>query len=86
MLLVPSFRALLQPLCVTMTAPSFESFVTLLTGWVYARRRTVTGLICAADAVGQKHHGSFHRLFAQARWSCDALGRGRLWLDRAVAR
>jgi SRSO17 transposase len=89
MSLVPSFLALLQPLSCAMTAPSFESFVTLFTGWVYARRRTVTGLITAADAVGQKHHGSFHRLFAKARWSRDALGLvvfGLIapWLDDTV--
>jgi SRSO17 transposase len=48
--------------------------VILLTGWVYARRRTVTGLIMAAQAVGVKHHSVFHRLFARARWSRDALG------------
>jgi SRSO17 transposase len=57
-----------------MTAPSFASFVTLLTGWVFARRRTVTGLIVAAQAIGVKHHSAFHRLFASARWSRDALG------------
>ena len=43
MTLVPSFLDLLQPLHVVMTTPSFANFVTLLTGWVYARRRTVTG-------------------------------------------
>jgi hypothetical protein len=58
-----------------MTAPSFNSFVTLLGGWVFARRRTVTGMIVAADAaIGGKHHASYHRLFATARWSIDELG------------
>ena len=74
MALVPSFLALLQPLAGVMTAPSFASFVTLLTGWVFARRRTVTRLIVAAGAVGSKHHSSFHRFFAAARWSLDELG------------
>jgi hypothetical protein len=80
--LVPSFVDLLQPLSFVMTAPSFNSFVTLLGGWVFARRRTVTGMIVAADAVvamgggggGGKHHASYHRLFAAARWSIDELG------------
>jgi hypothetical protein len=36
--------------------------------------QTVTGLIVAAQAVGVKHHCSFHRLFASARWSRDELG------------
>ena len=56
--LVPSFQEVVQPLAVVMTAPSFASFITLLAGWVFARRRTVTGMILAADAVGMKHHSS----------------------------
>lgn len=74
MSLVSSFEALLQPLSVMMTQPSFASFVTLVTGWLFANRRTVTGMIVAAGAVGTKHHASYHRLFAAARWSRDRLG------------
>lgn len=75
MSLVPSFVDLLQPLSVVMTAPSFQSFLTLITGWVFARRCTVTGLIMAAGAaVGHKHHSAYHRLFSAARWSLDELG------------
>lgn len=73
--LVPSFLDLLQPLSAVMTAPTFDSFLTILTGWVFARRRTVTGMIVAADAaVGAKHHSAYHRVFAAARWSLDELG------------
>jgi hypothetical protein len=74
--LVPSFLDLLQPLSCVMTAPSFQSFLTIATGWVFARRRTVTGMILAADAVGThaKHHSAYHRLFAAARWSLDEMG------------
>ena len=57
--------------------PSFATFITLLTSWVFARRRTVTGMIVAAGAVGEhgKHHSAYHRLFAAAvRWSLDELG------------
>lgn len=74
MSLVPSFVDLLQPLSCVMTTPSFESFLTLTAGWVFARRRTITGMILAADAVGEKHHSAYHRLFAAARWSLDELG------------
>jgi hypothetical protein len=72
--LVPSFVDLLQPLSCVMSAPSFNSFVTVLAGLVFARRRTVTGMILAAGAVGTKHHSAYHRLFAAARWSLDELG------------
>ena len=74
MTLVPSFVAWLQPLAIYMTAPSFENFVTLVCGWTFARRRTVTGMIQAAGAVGIRHHSIFHRFFAEASWSLDALG------------
>lgn len=74
MYLVSSFVILLQELAVVMTVPSFHNFVTILTGWVFARRRTVTGMLTAAGIVGKRHHSSFHRLFAEARWSLDALG------------
>jgi hypothetical protein len=58
-----------------MATPTFDSFLTILAGWVFARRRTVTGMILAADAaVGRKHHSAYHRLFAAARWSLDELG------------
>jgi hypothetical protein len=74
MYLGSSFEALLQPLAILMTQPSFVSFVTLITGWVFANRRTVTQMIVAAGAVGTKHYSSYHRLFAAARWSRDQLG------------
>lgn len=74
MKLVASFREIVQPLVDVMTAPSFQSFLLMLTGWIFARRRTVSRLILAADAVGTKHHSAFHRLFAAAHWSIEELG------------
>lgn len=74
MCLVTSFLELLQPLAIAMSMPSFQNALTLLTGWVFAPRRTVTGMVVAAGAVGLKHHSAFHRLFASARWSRDKLG------------
>jgi hypothetical protein len=57
-----------------MTAPSFASLTTVLTGWVFAGRRTVTRMILAAGAGAGKHYSSYHRLFSAARWSLDAVG------------
>lgn len=74
MTLVPSFEAFVQPLAIWMTGPSFATFQMLVAGWVFARRRTVTGMIQAAGVVGSKHHSAFHRFFATASWSLDALG------------
>jgi hypothetical protein len=74
MILVSSFRELVQQVSFVMTVPTFTSFVTVITGWVFTRRRTVTGMILAADAIGTKHHSAYHRVFATAKWSLDELG------------
>lgn len=74
MSLVQTFVDLLQPLSVAMTVPTFDTFLIVLCGWVFARRHNVTGMILAADAVGSKHHSAFHRLFSAARWSLDEVG------------
>jgi len=72
--LVPGFVLLLQGLSATMTAPTFASLTTVLTGWVFASRHTVTRMILAAGSAADKHYSSYHRLFNAARWSLDALG------------
>jgi len=82
--LVPSFVELLQPLAGAMTSPSFTNLITLVTGWVFTPRRTVTGMIVAARAVGEKHHSALHRFFARASWSLDQLGLIVLGLILAV--
>jgi DDE superfamily endonuclease len=72
--LVPGFVLLLQGLSATMTAPTFVSLTTMMTGWVFASRRTVTRMILAAGDGAEKHFSSYHRLFSAARWSRDAMG------------
>lgn len=89
MTLVPSFEVLVQGLAGVMTAPSLQTFRWLVTGWVFGARRTITGMIVAAGVVGHKHHASFHRFFAAARWSLDELGLGLFgllaaWLGSVV--
>lgn len=73
--IVSSFYSLLQAFNGCFTAPSMDSFVTLMTGWVLdLRRHTVTEVVRAAGAVGQKHISSFHRFFSRARWTTDEVG------------
>lgn len=89
MTLVSTFVDFVQQVSSVMTQPTFQSFLMVLSGWVFARRRTVTGMILAADAVGAKHHSAFHRVFSSAQWSLDELGLAvfRLmlaWLDEGV--
>jgi SRSO17 transposase len=87
--LVTSFEVVLQSLAPVMTAPSFQSWLTLVTGWIFARRRTVTQMIVAAGALEDKHSSSFHRFFSHAAWSRDDLGLAvfvllRPWLGATV--
>jgi hypothetical protein len=57
-----------------MNSPVFARFVIVLTGWIFAPRRTITGALVAAGVAGQQHHAAFHRVFSAARWSLDQLG------------
>jgi SRSO17 transposase len=73
--LVPSFLQLLQPFQLQMTAPTFASLVTVLTGWALCRRRhTVSGALEAVAGEHEKHFCAYHRLFAAARWDVEAVG------------
>lgn len=72
--IVASFAYLLQGLSGVMTAPTFARFNELVTGWLFASRRTVTGMLRAAGLAGRCHHAGYHRLFSTARWSLDQLG------------
>jgi len=82
--LISSFRDLVHEISWVMTAPTFQSFLIVLAGWLFARRRTVTGMIQAAGAVGTKHHSAFHRVFATARWSLDEMGLAVFGLVRGL--
>jgi DDE superfamily endonuclease len=70
---VPSFRRLLQPFESQMTAPTFSSLLTVVSGWIMCRRHTVSAALAAVGDFN-KHFSAYHRLFAAARWSLDAVG------------
>ena len=73
--IVSSFATLLQTFSCCFTAPSMNTFTILMSGWVLnLRRHTVTEVVRAAGAVGQKHISSFHRFFSRARWTTDEVG------------
>jgi hypothetical protein len=75
LVIVSTFPVLLQSFSACFTAPSFESFVVLMSGWVLnLRRHTVTGTIRAVGGVGLKHISSFHRFFSSGRWNTDEVG------------
>lgn len=81
MYLVSSFLVLVQPLASVMTRPTFASWLVLMTGWLFARHRSLTSLLLATGALWKhKHFSSYHRVFSAARWSLDALGLALFWL------
>src|SRR5207244_3272793 len=79
-----SFVEVLLSLGPVMTAPTFRNWVTVLGGWLFAPRRTVTGMLIAANVAGKRHHSAYHRVFAEAVWSMDLLGLAILGLALAL--
>jgi len=69
---VTSFTMLLQVFTDVMNQPTAQTFRTLVVGWLLAPRRTVMGMVRASGI--ERHHASFHRLFAAAKWSVDQVG------------
>jgi hypothetical protein len=56
-------------------ARSYATFQWLVLGWVQClERRTLTAVALASGAVGIRHISVFHRFFARAQWSLDAVG------------
>jgi DDE superfamily endonuclease len=56
-------------------ARSYATFQWLVLGWVQClERRTITAVALASGAVGTRHVSVFHRFFARAPWSLDAVG------------
>jgi hypothetical protein len=72
--LTPSFLQLLQHFVPVFTAPAFELFVQIATGWILShRRRFVTDLIFTSGNVGNGHWSRFHRFFSHGAWDIDVL-------------
>lgn len=70
----PSFVTLVAVFAECFTAPTFQTFRWLLSGWILCiTDHTVTGVIRAANAVGVKHHTTFHRFFRAAAWVSDEI-------------
>jgi hypothetical protein len=63
---------LLQVFTLAMTEPTAESFRQLVSGWIFAPRRTIMGALRSIDPT--KHHSAYHRIFASASWSIDQVG------------
>ena len=69
-----TFLQLVVCLGASMTMPTLTSLVTVVQGWLFAGRRTVTGVLIAVGEDSPKHFSAYYRLFATARWSLDTVG------------
>jgi SRSO17 transposase len=70
----PSFVALLQHFAPVFTAPTFQTFAAIVTGWLLSHRhRYITEVIFSCGRVGVGHWCRFHRFFSHAAWDLDAL-------------
>ncbi|MBI4496744.1 MAG: transposase [Chloroflexi bacterium] len=75
-ILPASFLILLAAFRGSFHVPSFRNFQVLMAGWVHCLgRRTITAVALAAGATNGRHISVFHRFFARAQWSLDALGK-----------
>ena len=76
-IIAESFAGVLATYATCFQARSYPIFQWLVLGWVQClERRTLTAVALASGAVGVRHISVFHRFFARAHWSLDALGQG----------
>jgi hypothetical protein len=69
------FAGVLAAYAACFQARSYATFQWLVLGWVQClERRTLTAVALASGAVGVRHLSVFHRFFARAQWSLDAVG------------
>ena len=70
--LTPSFLDLLQHFVPVFTAPTFQTFALIVTGWILSHRhRYITEVIFSGGNVGNGHWSRFHRFFSHAAWDLD---------------
>src|SRR5690242_21631709 len=70
--LTSSFLDLLPHFAPTFTAPTYQTFVVIVAGWVLSQRhRFITEVIFSGGKVGIGHWSRFHRFFSHAAWDID---------------
>jgi hypothetical protein len=70
--LTASFRDLLPPFAPVFTAPTYQTFTVIVSGWVLSQRhRFITEVIFSGGQVGIGHWSRFHRFFSHAAWEID---------------
>jgi DDE superfamily endonuclease len=80
--LTSSFLDLLQQFSPVFTAPTYQTFVAIVAGWVLSQRhRFITEVIFSGGNIGNGHWSRFHRFFSHAAWDIDTFS---LFLARLV--
>ena len=51
-----------------LSTPVLQTFWTIVTGWVFAPRRTITAMWVVTGKAGKRHHAALYRLFSAACW------------------
>jgi hypothetical protein len=70
--LTSSFLDLLPQFAPVFTAPTYQTFVAILAGWILSQRhRFITEVIFSSGHVGHGHWSRFHRFFSHAAWDID---------------
>ena len=70
--LTSSFVDLLPQFSPVFTAPTYQTFVAIVAGWVLSQRhRFITEVIFSSGNVGEGHWSRFHRFFSHAAWDID---------------
>lgn len=70
--LTPSFVVLLQQFLPVFTSPTFQTFLEVMTGWLFSsRHRYITEVIFAGGNLDNGHWCRFHRFFSHAAWDQD---------------
>lgn len=70
-----SFASMLAAYAACFQARSYPTFQWLVLGWVQCLgRRTLTAVALASGGLAERHVSVFHRFFARAQWSLDAVG------------
>jgi len=75
---IPStFQSIFYSFAPVFTDPSFQNFVTLMTGWMLCTvRHTISQVLLAGiGPARRKHFATLYRFFSRAAWEPDALGR-----------
>jgi hypothetical protein len=80
--LTASFGDLLLQFTPVFTAPTSQTFLAIVAGWVLSQRhRFITEVIFSGGQVGNGHWSRFHRFFSHAAWDIDTFS---LFLTKLV--